>query len=87
MALLVLALNEISLQPELSRPPRFQNPGGGGTLNVTYTAVGEVVGGLYFPFLILDIQCNYIIVHLIFCQTKKYISIKYILFNKLQCIY
>ena len=48
--LLVLPIEEISLRPELSSPPRFRIQGG---YSERDTGVeGEEVAGLYVPFLI-----------------------------------
>ena len=41
--LLVLPIEEISIRPELSRPPRFRIQGGG-SLSMTYTGAVGVAG-------------------------------------------
>ena len=62
--LLVLPIEEISLQPELSSPPRFRIQGGyperDGVVGVVVVVVVVVVadGRRHFPFLIEDITKN-----------------------------
>ena len=46
--ILVLSIEEIILQPELSTPPRFRFQGGSPECDTG----GVVVAGRYFPFLI-----------------------------------
>ena len=48
---LVLPIEEISLRPELSSPPRFRIQGGSPERD-TVAVAGVVVAGRYFPFLI-----------------------------------
>ena len=49
--LLVLPIEEISLQPELSSPAHFRIQGGYPERHI-HTYIGVVITGLYFSFLI-----------------------------------